>query len=239
MINVMTYDYHGDWETFVGHNAPLYPSHLDETEDQKLLNVVSYLIFTLKKTIFFKLRLPVFNTGLTWEPTLRKSTWASVPTVVPSPWPTHPTQSSTPLFMAPGNKDLTQKKLECWDTMRQVWYNLFYFNFHLIYYFDRFVLCMATGKLSGMMSRWYHTRLKVTNGLAMMTFSLFSRKLNLLINWVLVARWFGLWTLTTSLDCVGMENILFSRLSMTIWTNNTVPQTNKFFLKYKYILFFR
>jgi chitinase len=41
MINVMTYDYHGDWETFVGHNAPLYPSHLDETEDQKLLNVAA------------------------------------------------------------------------------------------------------------------------------------------------------------------------------------------------------
>jgi len=28
-LNVMTYDYHGDWDPFVGNNAPLYLSHLD------------------------------------------------------------------------------------------------------------------------------------------------------------------------------------------------------------------
>ncbi|KAJ3653205.1 hypothetical protein Zmor_012469 [Zophobas morio] len=40
MINVMTYDYHGDWESWVGHNAPLYASHLDE-DDNALLNVAA------------------------------------------------------------------------------------------------------------------------------------------------------------------------------------------------------
>ncbi|ESO85838.1 hypothetical protein LOTGIDRAFT_130278, partial [Lottia gigantea] len=37
-INLMTYDLHGSWETFTGHNAPLYPRS-DETGDQKNLNV--------------------------------------------------------------------------------------------------------------------------------------------------------------------------------------------------------
>lgn len=39
MINVMTYDFHGAFETFVGHHAPLYASHLDQTDEQKSLNV--------------------------------------------------------------------------------------------------------------------------------------------------------------------------------------------------------
>ncbi|XP_037079609.1 acidic mammalian chitinase-like, partial [Pollicipes pollicipes] len=29
IVNVMTYDYHGDWDPFIGHNSPLYLSHLD------------------------------------------------------------------------------------------------------------------------------------------------------------------------------------------------------------------
>lgn len=41
MINVMAYDYHGAFEDFVGHYAPLYPSSLDVTDLQKTLNVVS------------------------------------------------------------------------------------------------------------------------------------------------------------------------------------------------------
>ncbi|CAF1015538.1 unnamed protein product [Brachionus calyciflorus] len=45
-LNIMTYDYHGQWESFTGHNAPLYPRP-SENGDQKLLNVdftVNYYI---------------------------------------------------------------------------------------------------------------------------------------------------------------------------------------------------
>lgn len=39
-INVMTYDFHGTWESVTGHNSPLYKgSH--ETEDNVYLNTVS------------------------------------------------------------------------------------------------------------------------------------------------------------------------------------------------------
>ncbi|KAI0212770.1 Acidic mammalian chitinase [Lamellibrachia satsuma] len=37
-FNVMTYDFHGGWETFTGHNSPLYP-RAAETGDQQLLNM--------------------------------------------------------------------------------------------------------------------------------------------------------------------------------------------------------
>ncbi|XP_050394209.1 chitotriosidase-1 [Patella vulgata] len=37
-INLMTYDLHGSWESFTGHNAPLY-ARSDEKGDQALLNV--------------------------------------------------------------------------------------------------------------------------------------------------------------------------------------------------------
>ncbi|XP_023225350.1 probable chitinase 10 [Centruroides sculpturatus] len=37
-INLMAYDFHGSWENFAGHNAPLYPRE-EESEDQKVLNV--------------------------------------------------------------------------------------------------------------------------------------------------------------------------------------------------------
>jgi GH18 family chitinase len=40
MINVMVYDFHGAFESFVGHYAPLYASSLDVTDEQKTLNVV-------------------------------------------------------------------------------------------------------------------------------------------------------------------------------------------------------
>lgn len=38
-IDVMAYDYHGAFEPFIGHYAPLNASHLDVTEEQKGLNV--------------------------------------------------------------------------------------------------------------------------------------------------------------------------------------------------------
>jgi len=31
-INVMTYDFHGTWERFTGHNSPLYQGSKDEDE---------------------------------------------------------------------------------------------------------------------------------------------------------------------------------------------------------------
>ncbi|EFA06698.1 putative chitinase 2-like Protein [Tribolium castaneum] len=44
MINVMTYDYHGDWEQWVGQNAPLYASHLDQDPDLNVAAGIQYWI---------------------------------------------------------------------------------------------------------------------------------------------------------------------------------------------------
>ncbi|KAJ8962570.1 hypothetical protein NQ318_000963 [Aromia moschata] len=38
MINVMVYDFHGAFDNYVGHVAPLYASSLDDTDDKKQLN---------------------------------------------------------------------------------------------------------------------------------------------------------------------------------------------------------
>lgn len=46
-INVMTYDFHGQWERQVGHNSPLYPLE-STTSYQKKLTVVS--VYKLEKT---------------------------------------------------------------------------------------------------------------------------------------------------------------------------------------------
>ncbi|NP_001034515.1 chitinase 3 precursor [Tribolium castaneum] len=47
MINVMAYDFHGAFEPFVGHYAPLYASHLDQTDEQKTLNVAAGIQYWL------------------------------------------------------------------------------------------------------------------------------------------------------------------------------------------------
>lgn len=39
-INLMTYDFHGGWESTVGHNSPLY-GRRSETEDQQMMNTVN------------------------------------------------------------------------------------------------------------------------------------------------------------------------------------------------------
>ncbi|XP_044746621.1 chitotriosidase-1-like [Coccinella septempunctata] len=49
MINVMAYDYHGAFEDYVGHYAPLYASHMDESELQRSLNVKSGIEFWLSR----------------------------------------------------------------------------------------------------------------------------------------------------------------------------------------------
>lgn len=43
----MAYDYHGAFENFVGHYAPLYGSHLDDTDERKTLNVAAGLQYWL------------------------------------------------------------------------------------------------------------------------------------------------------------------------------------------------
>ena len=40
MLNVMTYDMHGSWDSYTAHNSPLY-SHAGEKPDDLKLNVVS------------------------------------------------------------------------------------------------------------------------------------------------------------------------------------------------------
>ena len=47
MINVMVYDFHGAFEPFVGHYAPLYASSLDQTDEQKTLNVAAGIEYWL------------------------------------------------------------------------------------------------------------------------------------------------------------------------------------------------
>lgn len=46
-MNLMTYDYHGAWETATGHPSPLYPRDVEKKE-QKFLNVDMSLKFWLK-----------------------------------------------------------------------------------------------------------------------------------------------------------------------------------------------
>ena len=48
-INVMTYDFHGQWERQVGHNSPLYPLE-SATSYQKKLTVVS--VFSVLRYIY-------------------------------------------------------------------------------------------------------------------------------------------------------------------------------------------
>ncbi|KAK9891189.1 hypothetical protein WA026_013505 [Henosepilachna vigintioctopunctata] len=47
-INVMTFDYHGNWDSYVGHSSPLYPSHLD-TGSNRLLNVNSGIEYWIQQ----------------------------------------------------------------------------------------------------------------------------------------------------------------------------------------------
>lgn len=51
MINIMSYDYHGSYDGFVGHASSLYPSSKDVTITAKGLNVVS--IRKIKKSFLF------------------------------------------------------------------------------------------------------------------------------------------------------------------------------------------
>lgn len=37
----MEYDYHGNWDGYTGHNAPLYASPKDDTPEKKAWNIVS------------------------------------------------------------------------------------------------------------------------------------------------------------------------------------------------------
>lgn len=65
----MAYDFHGAFETFVGHYSPLYASSLDTTDEEKTLNVVS-IVFECENNNFLqnKIRPREFNIGLTKEP---------------------------------------------------------------------------------------------------------------------------------------------------------------------------
>lgn len=43
----MEYDYHGIWDGFTGHNAPLFASPADPTKDKKNWNIVSIMLYYL------------------------------------------------------------------------------------------------------------------------------------------------------------------------------------------------
>ena len=45
-INLMSYDFHGSWETVTGHHSGLY-AHSGESEPQSLLNTVSHFVFLI------------------------------------------------------------------------------------------------------------------------------------------------------------------------------------------------
>lgn len=40
----MEYDYHGTWDGYTGHNAPLFASPEDDTPEKKAWNIVSIRI---------------------------------------------------------------------------------------------------------------------------------------------------------------------------------------------------
>ena len=63
----MAYDYHGKWDGFTGHNAPLYPRD-DETLDQKVLNVVSIFSKKLSHKIILKVYDKKYYTKFIQEP---------------------------------------------------------------------------------------------------------------------------------------------------------------------------
>ena len=42
-LNIMSYDFHGTWDSAVGHNAPLYPLETASREEQKMSVVSSPL----------------------------------------------------------------------------------------------------------------------------------------------------------------------------------------------------
>lgn len=52
-INVMTYDFHGQWERTVGHNSPLFPLE-SASSYQKKLTVVSDIVKNEKYPSFLK-----------------------------------------------------------------------------------------------------------------------------------------------------------------------------------------
>ena len=54
-INVMTYDFHGAWDPFTGHNSPLYRSSADEGDDI-YYNVVSKVITKIQLSYSKKLK---------------------------------------------------------------------------------------------------------------------------------------------------------------------------------------
>jgi GH18 family chitinase len=55
MINLMTYDLHGSWETKTGHNSPLY-KHAGETGNETTLNGTKKAIVILVRVCFDNLR---------------------------------------------------------------------------------------------------------------------------------------------------------------------------------------
>ncbi|XP_049826506.1 chitotriosidase-1-like [Aethina tumida] len=51
LLNVMSYDFHGAFEPFVGHCAPLYASSLDVTDEQKEINVAAGINHWIEKGV--------------------------------------------------------------------------------------------------------------------------------------------------------------------------------------------
>lgn len=57
----MEYDYHGTWDGYTGHNAPLFVSSNDITPERKSWNIVSDLLFFTRNDNSFiqKISLPL------------------------------------------------------------------------------------------------------------------------------------------------------------------------------------
>jgi hypothetical protein len=116
-INIMSYDYHGTWETRTGHVSPLYASPVDA---DKGLNVVrSFSPCSPKSLVVFHCSNRPSTTGCSAAPTAASWCWACPCTAAPSSW--HSLATTTLVQLLPVLELLvsTRRRLESSCTARQ------------------------------------------------------------------------------------------------------------------------
>ncbi|CAH0550889.1 unnamed protein product [Brassicogethes aeneus] len=81
MLNIMTYDFHGKFDSYVGHVAPLYASSLDNTDELKQLNVaagIQYWIDLGADVSKMNIGFPTYGQSFTLTDATNTSLYASI-----------------------------------------------------------------------------------------------------------------------------------------------------------------